>query len=127
MSQLIPSSARSRSALRPAGYTSTEPTWTNRDDPEPNPNTTHRSEEPEDKYVFTITKLTAVVIEIRHIRFTKTCRQKGRWINASIYFGVDLQDIFRLGIRSDLEDMGADDDDDDDTYRNMYVVYATVS
>lgn len=37
--------------------TSTEPAGANRDSPEPSPNTTRRSEEPEDKYVFTITNL----------------------------------------------------------------------
>jgi hypothetical protein len=48
MSQLIPS------PRRPAGYTATETVGANCESPEPNPNTTHRSEDPEDKYVFTI-------------------------------------------------------------------------
>jgi len=46
----------------------------------------------------------------------------------AICFGFDLQDVFRLGIRSDLQDMNADDDDDDDDdpYRNVYAIYAIV-
>jgi len=59
------------------------------------------------------------------IRFTKACRQKGRWINVAICFGIDLQDIFRLGIRSEI-DAEENDDDDDDEYPNMYVICAVL-
>ena len=33
----------------------------------------------------------------------KACRQKGRWINVAISFGVDLQDIFKLGVRFETQ------------------------
>jgi hypothetical protein len=60
------------------------------------------------------------------IRFMKACRQKGRWINVTISFGIDIQDIFKLGIRSEMDPGDNDDDDDDDAYRNMYVFCAVL-
>jgi len=58
-------------------------------------------------------------------RFTKACRHKGRWINVAICFGIDLQEMFRLGICSDRGNLAADDneDEDEDRIRDMYVVY----
>lgn len=57
-------------------------------------------------------------------RFTKACRQKGRWINVAISFGVDIQDIIKFGIRSDIHNLDADDEGNDDEYRNVYAVPA---
>jgi hypothetical protein len=41
---------------------------------------------------------------------------------------MDLQDIFRLGIRSEMQNLDADnndnDDDGNDEYRNTYVICA---
>jgi hypothetical protein len=67
-------------------------------------------------------------------RFTKACRHKGRWINVAICFGIDLQDIFRLGIRFDRGNFAAyndgdnndDDDDDDDSICDMCVFFVTL-
>lgn len=44
-------------------------------------------------------------------RFMKACRHKGRWINIAISFGIDLQEIFRLGIRHDTDNLATDDED----------------
>jgi hypothetical protein len=60
------------------------------------------------------------------IRFKKACRLKGRWINAAICFGIDLQDIFRLGIRHDLATSDSDGDGDDEI-REMYVFLCVIS
>jgi hypothetical protein len=55
-------------------------------------------------------------------RFIKSCRQKAQWINAAITFGIDIQDIFRIGIRSDVKKMATDNDfnNDNDENENMY-------
>jgi hypothetical protein len=52
-------------------------------------------------------------------RFTKACRIKGRWINIAITFGVDLQDLFRLGIRFDEHNLATDADDNDGMIQKM--------
>jgi hypothetical protein len=93
---------RPHPAIRPASGSGAA----NRISPEPDPSSSHRSEEPEDKCVSNISHRLQY---LHHIRFTKACRQKARWINIAICFGVDLQEIFKTGIRSDLQDMDADD------------------
>lgn len=61
----------------------------------------------------------------RFFRFTRACRKKGRWINIAICFGIDLQEIFRLGIRSDLGNLAGDDDVINTP--NMYVVLCAIA
>jgi hypothetical protein len=111
MSQYNPSLALSRSSIRPVPSTRSEPVGADRDSPEPNPNATRRSEEPEDRCV---SNRSHSLRYLHHIRFNKACRQKGRWINLAISFGIDLQDIFKLGIRSDTQNL-----DNVEEYRNM--------
>lgn len=57
----------------------------------------------------------------------KTCRQKARWINAAISFGIDLQVIFRIGMREDKRKLAPDDDNDNDNGNGklhyMYVFF----
>ncbi len=55
--------------------------------------------------------------------FVKACRHKGRWINVGICFGIDLNDIFKLGIRADRRNLVVRDDDD---VYNMYVFCANL-
>jgi hypothetical protein len=113
MAHHSPSSARARATTR------LERVGENRESPEPNPFIMRRSEEPEDRYVpnrFHSARY------LPSVRFVKACRQKGRWINVAICFGVDLQEVFKVGIRSDVQNMDADVDDDIDDvddYPNM--------
>ncbi len=46
------------------------------------------------------------------------CRQKGRWINTAISFGIDLQDIFWIGIREDKQKLVSDGDNNNNNDDN---------
>jgi hypothetical protein len=108
-----PSSARARATAR------LEHVGEDRKSPEPNPFITRRSEELEDKYVPNTFHSAQY---LHRVRFLKACHQKGQWINVAICFGVDLQEVFKVGIRSDMQNLDADVDndyDDADNYPNM--------
>jgi hypothetical protein len=111
-----------RSALLPSPHTRAEPLGANRETPEPTPNAARGSEDPEDRCVF---NRSPSLQYLHWFRFTTACRQKGRWINAAISFGVDIQHIFRFGIWTDSHNPDANDDDDDE-YHSMYVIRADV-
>jgi hypothetical protein len=64
-----------------------------RDDPD---------EESENEYVYNllyhIPKLT-----VFPVRFSQSCRLKARWVNIAVCFGVELQDVFKIGRRLNYE------------------------
>ena len=53
--------------------------------------------EQEDEYVCNLPCLTTGLTE-RPVRFSEDCRLRGRWVNIAIWFGVKLQDIFKIGM-----------------------------
>lgn len=55
----------------------------------------------EDEYVYNLLYHTTRLIECP-IRFSRSCRLKARWINIAISFGVELKDIFKVGMRFNL-------------------------
>ena len=53
-----------------------------------------------------------ILVKCLHsIRLTKDCCPKAHWINVAISFGVDLEEIFRLGICSITQNQAGDEDE----------------
>jgi hypothetical protein len=73
----------------------------------------------EDKYVYNLLYHTTRPID-SPIIFSRSCRLKARWINIAISFGVELQDIFKVGMRLNL--FMNNDAENSDSEWDMYAV-----
>ena len=103
----------SRNALPPFNSTRSQTDDISRNSSDSDPN---KPEEQEDEYVPNLSHNSR---RLHRVRLTKECRQKGQWINIAIMFGINLQDIFKIGIQLDMRSMYADDSDEDDKYHNL--------
>ena len=126
MASCTPSSSTSPSTVTCHSSTTREPPA--RVDPQDNNPDPHESgettrddadKEREDEYVCTllyhITGLTKC-----SLGFSNECRLKARWINLAISFGIEIHDIFKVGMRLNIFVNNVDEESDSDS--DMYVV-----